>query len=106
MYAGQIVEQGEAKTILEHPRHPYSQALLRSSLLNATEHGRLYAIPGGPPPPGFKLVGCRFRPRCHVADEAHVAHFCEHVEPQLVACEQGHAARCWAVDHESEPVAG
>jgi peptide/nickel transport system ATP-binding protein len=97
MYAGQIVEEAAVKTIFDSPRHPYTRALLRSSLLNATAQGRLYAIPGGPPTPGSKRVGCRFRPRCHVADEANIADRCERTEPLLATDDEDHTTRCWAV---------
>ena len=45
MYAGRIVEDGATRDIFDDPQHPYTQALLRASLLEA-ERGQLYSIPG------------------------------------------------------------
>ena len=98
MYAGRIVEEATVREIFDHPQHPYTKALLRSSLLIPDESGRLYAIPANHAGPGFQIEGCRFRARCHVADEFGISAQCEGVEPQLTADAVGHATRCWAVD--------
>jgi peptide/nickel transport system ATP-binding protein len=102
MYAGQIVEEASVKAIFDAPQHPYTKALLRSSFLSPDESGRLYAIPGGPPTPGRQVVGCRFRARCHVADEAGIADHCEGAAPPLTLIGAGHASRCWAGHAEVE----
>jgi peptide/nickel transport system ATP-binding protein len=98
MYAGTIVEDGDTAQILTAPRHPYTEALLRSSMLIPSDDGRLYAIPGGPPKPGEVTTGCRFRPRCAYADRLAIADRCEAAEPGLAMCEDHHHARCWAVE--------
>jgi len=98
MYAGKVVEHGPVNQILSHPSHPYTEALMRSSLLIPNEHGRLYAIPGGAPRPGEQVVGCRFRARCQYADALGIAARCESAEPGLHVCESGHLCRCWAVE--------
>ena len=64
MYAGQIVESGPAKEVLQHPRHPYTRALIRSVPQLGLDVARLTAIPGAPPSPGAWPGGCRFHPRC------------------------------------------
>jgi peptide/nickel transport system ATP-binding protein len=64
MYAGQIVEQGPAREILQRPLHPYSQALIQSVPTLEAEVERLTAIPGSVPLPGAFPNGCRFHPRC------------------------------------------
>jgi oligopeptide/dipeptide ABC transporter ATP-binding protein len=71
MYAGQVVEQGPVETILQHPRHPYTQALLdsipprTSAPRQLGDRGRrLPAIAGTVPDPRLRLDGCRFEPRC------------------------------------------
>jgi oligopeptide/dipeptide ABC transporter ATP-binding protein len=62
MYAGQIVERGPARALLERPRHPYARGLVDSMF---TMDGRIpRGIPGLPPPPGAWPPGCRFAPRC------------------------------------------
>jgi peptide/nickel transport system ATP-binding protein len=65
MYAGQIVEQGTVREVLETPKHPYSERLLAgfSHVGGAREIGQ--PIPGAPPHPGEHFPGCRFAPRCH-----------------------------------------
>jgi oligopeptide/dipeptide ABC transporter ATP-binding protein len=64
MYAGQIVEEGTALDVLQRPRHPYTQALLRSVPELGRAGRRLESIPGTVPRPGDWPVGCRFAPRC------------------------------------------
>jgi peptide/nickel transport system ATP-binding protein len=99
MYAGKIVEEGTSREVVHGARHPYAEALLRSSLLTPEPDGRLYAIPGGAPRPGETTTGCRFRARCLYADELGISHTCESMEPGLESCSEGHhSARCWAVE--------
>ena len=69
MYLGQIVEQAAVDTIFYNPKHPYTQALLRSiprlgrkSVQGAA--GRLTAIRGSVPDPYSVPQGCPFHPRC------------------------------------------
>jgi peptide/nickel transport system permease protein len=64
MYAGEIVEQSPIRSIFREPRHPYTEALLASTLHNAPESQTLPTIPGAVPRPGSRPVGCRFHPRC------------------------------------------
>ena len=97
MYAGRIVEDGPAATVLRSPRHPYTQALLRCSLLDAGPGRELFSIPPAVDGRGGNRRGCRFRPRCTAADEHGVAAACESEEPHLALCGQGCRARCWAV---------
>ena len=68
MYAGRIVENGTTKDIFEDPQHPYTQALLKASLLEA-ERGQLFSIPGSVAQARSLEHGCRFLPRCPVAAE-------------------------------------
>ena len=64
LYAGLSVEEGPARAILNHPRHPYAAALL-AALPDAVPHGqRLAAIEGRIPSPAQILTGCAFAPRC------------------------------------------
>jgi peptide/nickel transport system ATP-binding protein len=70
MYAGKVVEEASVGELFAHPRHPYTQGLIRSipRIDTAAEHKvRLQAIPGSVP----KLIdppeGCRFAPRCSFA---------------------------------------
>jgi oligopeptide/dipeptide ABC transporter ATP-binding protein len=67
MYAGQIVEEAPAETLLRSPCHPYTQALLRSVPQLGGDRERLEAIPGNVPQLGAWPSGCRFHPRCPIA---------------------------------------
>ncbi len=62
MYAGRIVESAPAKEFFEHPRHPYSLALLNSIPSNRGKS--LETISGQPPSIQQKIEGCTFHPRC------------------------------------------
>jgi oligopeptide/dipeptide ABC transporter ATP-binding protein len=88
VYAGQVVEAGPTRTLLESPLHPYTRALLRC-VPNLHEVGVVHrGIPGTPPLPGSVPAGCRFRPRCELAAEA-----C-HAPQQLEALAEDHLVRC------------
>ena len=72
MYAGQCVEEASVETLLDHPGHPYTRALLQAvpGLHDSRDH-RLYAIPGTVPERYDNLPGCRFAPRCSLAADCH-----------------------------------
>jgi oligopeptide/dipeptide ABC transporter ATP-binding protein len=89
MYAGQVVEEGDAATIITAPKHPYTQALL-DALPQAGQHGLLRSIPGAPPSLIDVPGGCRFAARCPlVTDE------CLTWETELLDTSgPGHRSRC------------
>ena len=89
MYAGQIVEHGPAREVLNRPLHPYTQALIQSVPELSAEVSRLTAIPGTVPLPGAFPGGCRFHPRCPKAQPA-----CATQVPELLAAEAGRNVRC------------
>jgi peptide/nickel transport system ATP-binding protein len=62
MYAGEIVEEGPARDVFTDPSHPYTQALLRSTI--SLETKELHSIRGAPPDLIAPPHGCRFHPRC------------------------------------------
>ena len=69
MYAGQVVEQADVRTLLTAPQHPYTQALMAAVPgLHDDKARRLYAIPGAVPERYDTLAGCRFAPRCPHAE--------------------------------------
>lgn len=78
MYAGQIVEEGTAKDIFREPKHPYTQALLRSLPEFAEGKSRLESLQGMVPGKYDRPTGCLLNPRCPYATE-----HCRQIEPQL-----------------------
>jgi len=69
MYLGQIVERGERSAIFEHPRHPYTRALLASALsISPGESIPDTGLGGDFPNPLNMPTGCPFNPRCSLAD--------------------------------------
>ena len=67
-YAGRVVESGPREALLQHPRHPYTRALLDA--LPHPEAARdvpLVAIKGTPPTPQQIPTGCPYHPRCAYA---------------------------------------
>ena len=68
MYAGEIVERGEVRMVLDSPRHPYTQGLIAAvPRLDAPKDAPLADIPGTVPPPTDWPIGCAFHPRCKFA---------------------------------------
>ena len=63
MYAGRIVESALARELLEHPRHAYTRALMKSIPGLHAKGSPLYTIPGLPPNMMQEPCGCSFRPR-------------------------------------------
>lgn len=89
MYAGQIVEETDVKSLYRKPLHPYTQGLLASLPQLAGESDRLVSIPGQVPNPANLPSGCRFAPRCPLKIER-----CETERPELLEVESGHRCRC------------
>lgn len=88
MYAGTVVEHGPTDTVLRHPRHPYTQALLKARpTIGST--GRLIGIPGALATPDAWPSGCRFAPRCRYAQRN-----CDAAVPPLEAVGAGHDVAC------------
>jgi oligopeptide/dipeptide ABC transporter ATP-binding protein len=98
MYAGQVVEEGDAATIITDPRHPYTRALL-GALPQAGQHGELRSIPGSPPSLIDVPGGCRFAPRCELATEKCLTWDTELLETGA----HDHRARCWRHDEAGRP---
>ena len=98
MYAGRIVEQGPVRDVFAHPKHPYTQALLGSTIsLNTRE---LRSIPGAPPDLVRPPSACRFHPRCE-----HAMRVCADVFPPLVPVDQ-QQAECWLLAQDRIDPAG
>ncbi len=67
MYAGRIVEYEPADELLQRPRHPYTKALMRSIPRLGARAERLETIPGAVPNAARLPTGCKFHPRCPIA---------------------------------------
>jgi peptide/nickel transport system ATP-binding protein len=67
MYAGRIVEYGNARDVLLAPAHPYTIGLLASTVHGQNRDHDIRAIPGNPPDLRELAPGCSFRPRCSFA---------------------------------------
>src|SRR2546425_1626737 len=64
MYAGKLVEYGDAVAIFKNPLHPYTQGLIKAFPSIKGEKVRLTSIPGSPPDLLHPPPACRFNPRC------------------------------------------
>lgn len=99
MYAGKVVEHGDADTIFENPKHPYTQGLLESSpRLDAENKAQLSSIPGTPPDLLAPPVGCAFAARCK-----HAMNICARLQPDYTYFEEkDHYAACWLCHKETK----
>lgn len=94
MYAGKIVETGDAKDIYRDSRHPYTLGLLSSvPRLDAQEGVKLDTIEGTPPDLIDMPEGCRFANRCKYSIDQ-----CWATTPELTAIEGTHKSACWRSD--------
>lgn len=94
LYAGKIVEEGDTRTILTHPRHPYTQYLIKS-LPSLDERSERVSIPGRPPALDKPPSGCRFHERCPVVQDK-----CRTIDPEMITIGPGHRAACHVVTAE------
>jgi len=90
MYGGRIVESGLVAAVLAEPRHPYTEALLRSVPTVDGPRRALTPIPGAVPAAGEMPEGCRFHPRCPLAETR-----CTAEVPPLAATVDGRSVACW-----------
>jgi peptide/nickel transport system ATP-binding protein len=97
LYAGELVEEGQATEVFRDPRHPYTVGLLRSIPRRdpvgaaSSNGGRppLSTIPGSLPSPGSVVEGCVFAPRCGLADDR-----CRTDAPPIYEIGGGRGSRC------------
>ncbi|CAH6785178.1 murein tripeptide ABC transporter/oligopeptide ABC transporter ATP binding subunit OppD [Vibrio chagasii] len=92
MYAGNLIELGDAQTVFSEPKHPYTKGLISSF---PTIHGpkeRLYGIPGNPVNLLDTPQGCNFQERC-----GECISMCIKSEPRLGAIATGHHVSCHLV---------
>jgi len=97
MYLGQVVEYSSVPSMFEHPKHPYSQGLLRClPRIGGDVKEEPEPIQGNVPSPYETPVGCAFAPRCPRSFA-----LCHDRSPSLAAVE-GSQVRCWLYGREEE----
>ena len=91
LYAGRLVEEGDAETVLRDPRHPYTVGLIRCIPRGGVrkDHGRLDTIPGFLPNLGEQPPGCVFSDRCALAQPR-----CREEDPPPYRVGDRHTSRC------------
>ncbi|MCP5149159.1 MAG: ABC transporter ATP-binding protein [Ectothiorhodospiraceae bacterium] len=101
MYAGELVLDGSARSVLRAPAHPYAHGLV-ASIPRLGGSGLPRAMEGRPPPPGGAGVGCAFVDRCALAVER-----CRAARPALDLVLDGTRSRCHrAVDAAARSARG
>jgi oligopeptide/dipeptide ABC transporter ATP-binding protein len=94
MYLGRIVEIGPSLAILQNPQHPYTKALLSVvPVPNPRQRRERIILKGETPNPINLPSGCRFHPRCPIAQP-----HCREIDPQLRVVPAGHEVACLEVE--------
>ena len=89
MYLGKVVEVGDSLDIISEPLHPYSQALVAAVPVPDPEHKVQSLAKGEIPNAVLPPPGCRFHPRCPIAQEV-----CKTEEPLLREVRKGRFVAC------------
>jgi len=89
MYAGNIVEKSDVRTLFRSPKHPYTVRLLRAIPSAVTSQEHLEEIPGTVPRLIQPPTGCRFHPRCD-----HTMPVCSEAKPTELEVEPSHTVAC------------
>ena len=94
MYAGEVVEETDVKTLFREPMHPYTRDLMGSIPVLGQVRDELAVIPGTVPNLVDLPRGCRYASRCRARVEQ-ALEICTEEQPQLREIAPHHAARCW-----------
>ncbi len=94
MYAGQVVEETDVRTLFRRPKHPYTQGLIGSIPTLGEVKDQLEVIPGVVPTLIDLQPGCRFAGRCRARVE-HGLEVCTRLDPELLPVEEDHLVRCF-----------
>ena len=93
MYLGRVVERGRVDEVLDHPRHPYTRALLSAvPVIDADQRRQVIRLEGDMPSPSHPPSGCHFHPRCPEAVE-----LCTQIYPEETRLTETHGAHCHRV---------
>ena len=101
MYAGEIIEQTDTRTLFRQPQHPYTQVLIGSVPILGQPKDELSVIPGMVPNLIDLPAGCRFAPRCGSREEYDVRPALE-MHPDLLPTSGDHSVRCWLYHTSAE----
>jgi peptide/nickel transport system ATP-binding protein len=101
MYAGQIIEQANVKSLFQRPLHPYTQGLIASVPILGQVKEQLAVIPGSVPNLIDLPPGCRFAPRCEMREKYNLD-ICTQSEPALLSNDSGHTVRCWLYQKDGD----
>ena len=92
MYLGRVVEEGPVDDLFHAPKHPYTQALLRSiPSIESTPRVKLPTISGSIPHPYNRPSGCPFYPRC----PDFMPGMCDQQEPDLLPVGERQKVSCF-----------
>ncbi|HQY30295.1 MAG TPA: ATP-binding cassette domain-containing protein, partial [Thermomicrobiales bacterium] len=90
MYLGKLVEVANSREITDNPRHPYTQALISAiPVPDPTKARNRIILEGDVPSPARPPSGCRFHPRCPIAQPN-----CSVDEPELLEKSPNHWVSC------------
>jgi oligopeptide/dipeptide ABC transporter ATP-binding protein len=96
MYLGRVVEIGQTVEVLKLPQHPYTQALVSvSPVPNPRKRRKRVILQGEVPNPIEVPSGCRFHPRCPVAEAR-----CREIDPSFVKINAQHQAACLLLENK------
>jgi oligopeptide/dipeptide ABC transporter ATP-binding protein len=101
MYAGQVVEETDVRTLFRQPKHPYTQGLIGSIPTLGQVQDVLEVIPGVVPTLIDLQPGCRFAGRCRARIE-HGLEVCTRLDPELLPLDDGHLVRCFLYHNPEE----
>lgn len=106
MYAGQIVEYANVRTLFRSPKHPYTVGLINSLPRHDIDVDELHVIEGAVPDAHHMPQGCRFVPRCPFAREICREELPPLQKPEHDEIDETGEVRCWMYTHVWERGSG